>query len=277
MLRFTQTRLVRQLLALGTLVALVLCTPTAWAYGRVQWTSTRVKEQKAGTQSSWKLEITIHLNKAPDFAHVPVKFEFKQQVYYERFLADETGDKPQIRNVPMPNAQEIIEGAELGFLDPGTGTIQSRTRFGFRITRAHGFEAGEYSVVIKDARNGAVIGNTTKLILEGENEIIDRRSMVFAGKGDEDEKSKKEEGSKEEGEGEEEGGEDRTGEGAMDANPADDPDNWPEVEHEQPQEIEEKPGGCKCRVAGDGGTAPGALLFLAGTTLLVARRRRRAA
>ena len=69
-----------------------------------------------------------------------------------------------------------------------TGVDVKRTKFVFRVTRAHGYEAGEYQVTIRDGRSGDMIGAPARLIFQGENEIIDRRAMVFAGS---DKKKKK--------------------------------------------------------------------------------------
>jgi hypothetical protein len=110
-------------------------------------------------------------------------------VYYERYL-DDSSSGVQTRSVPLVGQQAIIESVDLGFMDPGTGKIENRTRFAFRITRAHGFQGGEYRVTIRDGRNGQVIGTPVTLKLEGENEVIDRRAMVFAGN------DKKEEGTR---------------------------------------------------------------------------------
>src|SRR6202000_1499718 len=51
----------------------------------------------------------------------------------------------------------------------------------FKLTRAHGYEAGEYKVSIHDATNDTAVGAATTLIFDGENEVIDRRAMVFSG------------------------------------------------------------------------------------------------
>jgi len=260
------SHLTRHWVALCTVVAVLLLSSSAFAYGRVQWKQTRVKENAVGTQSNWKLEMEVYLPKPPDFAHVPVKFEFKQSVYYERFQ-DDTHPDPQVRKVPTPNSQEIIESVDLGFLDPGSGKIQSRTRFAFKITRAHGFDAGEYRVTIRNARTGAVLGTPVTLYLEGENEVIDRRAMVFADKNEKKDDEKK---------AEEEPAEDadqagyESSENSMDYEEVTDED-----QPLPPPEPLKSKRGCGCRtVGGDGSSGGAAALALLLGAGIVARRRR---
>ena len=255
--------------AICTVLAVLLLASTAYAYGRVQWKQTRVKENVVGSQSNWNLEMTVYLPKPPDFAHVPVKFEFKQNVYYERYRDDDHPDV-QTRKVPVPNAEPIIESVDLGFLDPGSGKIENRTRFGFKITRAHGFDAGEYRVTIRNARNGAVLGVPTTLYLEGENEVIDRRAMVFADKDEKkDDKAK-----------EEKADEDATADAAADGTMSEGSMDWEEVEEQDkplpPPEPLQTKRGCGCRTAGAGGPsgAAFALSLLLGASIIARRRRR---
>jgi MYXO-CTERM domain-containing protein len=147
--------------------------------------------------------------------------------------------------------------------------------FSFKITRAHVVEAGEYKVTVRDARNGQIIGTPTTLKLDGENEIIDRRAMVFADP--KDKKKKKEEGGEKAGEKKEEGGE-KAEEKKEEAAPeptAEDPADKPPADEEKPGEVKEKPGGCGCRLADTRDDSSAALaLGLLGLGLLSARRAR---
>src|SRR5204862_8043651 len=118
--------------------------------------------------------------------HVPMKFEFQPTAYYARDMTD--GDKLVAHTVPLTDRQSLIESVDVGFLDSGSGKIEGRTRFTFHVTRAHGYEAGEYKVTIRDTRNGQTVGAPTTLKFQGENEVVDRRAMVFSG-----DKKKKEE------------------------------------------------------------------------------------
>jgi MYXO-CTERM domain-containing protein len=255
-------------------IALCLVTSVAAAAGRVQWSKTTIKETDS---KSWKLELKIFLTKAPDVAHIPMKFEFEPLAYYERSMIDGK-DEPQERRVPLTGRQDIIEGVEVGFLDPGTGKTAKGTAFTFKVTRSHGFEAGEYKVTIRDARNGGVVGTPTTLKFEGENEVIDRRTMTFADPGS---KKKKKEGEEaKEGEDKKDGeeakeGEETSEEPAAEETPAN--EEPPADEPEKTGEVKEKPGGCGCRVEGKSRVLDPALApLLLGLLAFSLRRRRRA-
>ena len=260
----------RSLLVLCQLLVLLLCTSSAWAAGRTEWKSKTAKERD---DKSWRLEVAIYLPRAPDVAHVSMKFEFQPVAYYARDMTD--GDKLVEHTVPLTDRQSLIESVDVGFMDSGSGKIESRTKFSFKVTRAHGYEAGEYKVTIKDTRNGQTVGAPTTLKFEGENEIVDRRAMVFASKdkkkdeakGDGDkpaDEAKKDEGGEGEGAKSEE-----PAPGSEDSTPA---DEGPGAEGPPP--IEEKPGGCGCKVAGDSRHSNLALgLALLGLAGLFGRRK----
>lgn len=168
------------LLIMGAL----FCTSVASAAGRVVWKKTKVNE----SNESWMVDVEFHLTSAPDFSMMPIVFTFQPYTYFERSRVD-GHDEPQLRRVPLNNKQALVESVDVGFMDPTSGKIQKRTRFSFKITRGRGFEAGEYKVKVTDKRSGAKLGVETTLTLDGENEVIDRRSMVFETK----EKEKKKE------------------------------------------------------------------------------------
>jgi MYXO-CTERM domain-containing protein len=167
-------------------------------------------------------------------------------------------------------------------MDPGTGQIQTRTKFVFKVTRAHGYEAGEYKVTIRDGTNGNMIGTPTTLTFNGENEIIDRRSIVFTGE------KKKKPKSEDKGEGEKsgEGSEEKKDEGSSGAE-GDKPeesmspgeaaaasDEGEPSPGDAPDEVDGKPGGCGCRMPGSspagGSVVLGALALF--SALLLRRR-----
>lgn len=266
--------LIRRLFAPAFFLAMVLVASSAWAYGRVQWAKTTLQENKAGTQSSWSIEMKIFLDRPPATASVPVKFEFKPTVLYERYIAD--GDKePKVRKVPLQDKQALIESVDLGFMDPGSGKIENRTRFGFRVSRAHGFEAGEYQVTIKDVRSGGTIGSSTRIVLEGENELIDRRAMVFASKDNtEADKKKKEEEEKKKAE-----QESKLASSDDPLSTQEEEKTWAEDKPERNLPIEKKkPGACGCSTVGD--STPAGTWFLPlglGLALVARRRQKRAA
>jgi MYXO-CTERM domain-containing protein len=266
---------VRTLLVLTLAVIGFTVSSVAHAAGRVEWKGKTFKERD---DKAWRLEVAIYLPKAPDVPHVPMKFEFQPEVYYERDMVD--GDKVVEHKVPLENHQAIIESVDVGFLDSGSGKIEPRTRFSFKLTRAHGYEAGEYKVSIHDGRNDQAVGTPVTLIFDGENEIIDRRAMVFSG-GD---KKKKDTAKKDDDKSadksadvDKKADDDKPAASDDAAAPAADTDKK-DAPADEPQTIKEKPGGCGCRLA-DNGTSGGAGLSFAALALgsIVLRRRRRRA
>lgn len=258
----------RLLLVLSQLLLILLCTGSAFAAGRVEWKSTAVKERD---DKSWRLEVAIYMPSAPDVPHVPMKFEFQPTAYYARDMTD--GDKLVEHTVPLTDRQSLIESVDVGFMDSGSGKIEKRTKFSFKVTRAHGYEAGEYKVTIKDTRNGQTVGAPTTLKFQGENETIDRRAMVFASK-DKKKEEKKADGDKPADEAK------KDDSGSSEAKPEETPaaETPPADEDAKgPPPIEEKPGGCGCKVAGGGSNSglAGALALL-GVAALSLRRRRAA-
>jgi MYXO-CTERM domain-containing protein len=261
----------RHFAALACFFAVSLIAGFCAAAGRVQWSKTTIKENT--DTKSWKLELKIFLPKAPDVAHVPMKFEFGPIAYYERAMFD--GDKLAERRVPLEGRQDIIEGVEVGFLDPSSGKIEKGTSFSFKITRALGFEAGEYRVTIRDARNGQIVGSPVTLKLEGENEIVDRRTMVFADPKDKQKKDEKKDEAKADGE---EKKDEASEEKKDEPEPkADDKSEEPAAKaDDKPGEVKQKPGGCGCRLAeSSGASASGLFAMLFGFALVAVRRRLR--
>lgn len=272
MLKSSRVGWLERLRVVAWFMAVLLFAGSAAAAGRVEWASKNLKPRS--DNNAWNIELKIFLNKAPDFANMPVKFEFQPLVYYERAMVD--GDKLIERRVPLQGREPIIESVDIGFLDPGSGTIQKRTRFSFKITRGHGFECGEYKVTIRDGRNGQILGTPVNLILGGENEVIDRRSIVFSGE------RKKKDKDKDANAGDKGADDSETADGekqddasepapAEPENRAEDPDY---EEPDAPATIKEKPGGCGCRMGGasESSTAIAGLLALGALAIL--RRRR---
>lgn len=260
----------RFVLVLCQLALVLLCSGSAWAAGRVEWKATAVKERE---DKSWRLEVAIFMPRAPDVPHVPMKFEFQPTAYYARDMTD--GDKLVEHTVPLTDRQALIESVDVGFLDSGSGKIEARTRFTFKVTRAHGYEAGEYKVTIRDTRNGQVVGTSQTLKFQGENETIDRRAMVFASKDkkkDDKKEEKKDEADKPAEEKKDAPAEDAPKEDA----PAADTKPEPAADDNAPPPVEGKPGGCGCKVAGGQQSNAAGALALLGVAVLVSRRRRAA-
>lgn len=267
----------RLLLVLCQLAVILLCTSSAFAAGRVEWKSKAVKERD---DKSWRLEVALYMAKAPDVPHVSMKFEFQPVAYYARDMTD--GDKLVEHTVPLTDRQSLIESVDVGFLDSGSGKIEARTRFSFKVTRAHGYEAGEYKVTIRDTRNGQVVGTAQVLKFQGENETIDRRAMVFASKGDKKKEEKKEGGDsggdkpKEDAEKKADAPTDDAPKGDAPGAEDDKAESEPSTDDNAPPPVEGKPGGCGCKVAGGEHSNAAGLLALAGAAVLLARRRRAA-
>jgi hypothetical protein len=162
--------------ALVLLSGLCLLAGSASA-ARVVWKRTKLDE----VSNAWKINVDLYLDRVPDVPHVPFRFTFTPTTYFERSLVDGKKD-PVIRELPLEHQQPIVESVDVGFLDPGSGKTVSRTRFSFEITRDRGFQAGKYEVKVADARNSKDLAGATSLTLDGENEVVDRRSMVFDSK-----------------------------------------------------------------------------------------------
>jgi MYXO-CTERM domain-containing protein len=262
----------RVISALLTLVVTLLFAGSALAAGRVEWKSKTFKER---SDKAWMLELAIYLPRAPDVAYVPMKFEFQPEVYYERSLID-GHEGPQDRKVPLVGRQPLIESVDIGFMDAGTTKIEKRTRFSFKVKRDLGFEAGEYKVTIRDTRNGQVVGTPTLITFAGENEVIDRRAMVFSG--EKKKEKKKDEEKKDDDEKKEASSDSGEGEKSESASGSED-DTSSEGESnaggDDPPPVEPKSGGCGCRVPGKSSTSGLEwTLALALGAAFAARRRR---
>jgi MYXO-CTERM domain-containing protein len=254
-------RSIRRLLALAaTFAALAVLFPRlALAAGTVTLASREPTED----DGKWKLKMTIDYGGIPQLPHVPMIFTFTPMVLYERALTDKSPEKPVLNRMPLVNQQTINESMDVGFSD-GTGKIFKITKFDFIIRRDHGFEAGEYDLKIKREDDGVQMGQVIRLILKGDNPVVDRRAIVFAG----EKKPKKVEGDKKEEKSDEkkdepaaaaekkgEDGEAKTG------------DDVPKVPPKQ--------GGCGCEVVGSGHEGALAMVLATALALGTARRRRR--
>jgi hypothetical protein len=256
----------RFFVALLTLVVTLLLAGSALAAGRIEWKSKTFKER---SDKSWMLEFAVYLPRAPDVAYVGMKFEFEPTVYFERSLID-GHEGPVDRKVPLTGKQPLIETVDVGFMDGATTKIEARTRMSFKIKRDLGYDAGEYKVTVRDTRNGQIVGTPTNLVFEGENEVIDRRAMVFSG-----EKKKKPEKKAEDEKKSDEGGGDKAkseDEGGDDKAKSED-EGKDNSGHDDPPPVEKKSSGCSLSQRSAGGEL-GWLVAL-GIGAAVARRRSR--
>ena len=267
---------VRSLFVVAVVLFGVALSSVASAAGRVEWKSKTFKERD---DKSWKLEVAIYLPHAPDVPHVPMKFEFQPEVYYERDEVD--GDKIVEHKVPLDNRQAIIESVDVGFMDEGSGKVEPRTRFSFKLTRAHGYEAGEYKVSIHDATNDQAVGAPVTLIFDGENEVIDRRAMVF-GNGEKKVKKDVKAGDDKPAADDKKATDDKAASDSDSSAASPDADAPPKTDDkpsDEPGTIKEKPGGCGCRLADAGHDSNAGLAFaaLAVSCVLLRRRSKHAA
>lgn len=210
----------------------------------------------------WKLVMTIDYGSVPHLPHIPMLVVFTPTVHYDLSLTDKSPDKPVLIKQPLQNQQPINEGLDVGFSD-ASGKIFKITKFDFVIRRDHGFEAGEYDLKIKREDDGVQLGQTMKLTLKGDNPVIDRRAITFAG----EKKSKKDEAKKDDA---------KADAPKENETPLENAEPRPDEMAPAPPPVEPKQGGCGCVVSGDaanGGAT--ALAALALGALVTLRRRTR--
>jgi len=242
----------------------------ASAAGSFKLKTTSVSE--SGGQ--WHIFVTVELPRAPATAHVPMKFLFTKEMVFERALID-GHDQPVLNRTALVNQMPAIESVDVDFAD-GSGKIFKGTRFDFSLSRDHGYESGEYKVQVRTS-DGVDIGSSQHLTLNGDNPVVDRRSMNF-GAGGKDSSMKKVAAY----------GNDAGAPGTSDSDapstqsqdvapsgsaapfiPADAYNKTPE------EEIKTRPAGC-CGVAGSHGDyGTGAMAaFALGVAVMISRRRR---
>lgn len=125
---------------------------------------------------AWHVFVTIELPKPPAIAHQPLRFVFTKTAVYERALVDGKSE-PVTSRQSLGSQAPTFESMDVDFADP-SGKIFKGTRFDFGLTRARGYEAGEYKVTVRTS-DGMEIGSAATLTLKGENPVVDRRSMTF--------------------------------------------------------------------------------------------------
>jgi MYXO-CTERM domain-containing protein len=247
----------------------VLAVPNASAAGSITYSKTSIQE----TSGSWHLQMTIVYGGKPKLAHVPMRFTFTPVAFYESYLDDKHGDKPQKRTIPLTGQTPLNESVDVDFADT-RGTIFDRTRFDFNISRSHNFAAGEYDVVVHRA-DGAQIGGKQKLMLLGDNDVIDRRAISFV-----DSSKKKDNKPVTAAPAGSESAPAEATPAAAESTPdpassAGAPAEGAAPDPAAAEKVPPKSGGCGCRTAGGSTSSSGAFaaLGLASVTLLRARRR----
>lgn len=241
------------------ILAISLFAVDAAAYGTYRLRSTEANE--SGGQ--WHIYLRIDLPSAPAIPHMPMKFNFTELTQYERALTDASKD-PVINRIPMQNQLPKIESLDVDFAD-ATGKIFKTTNYDFSLTRARGYEAGEWKFQLKTA-DGQDVGTAQTVTLHGDNPVVDRRSISFTAKPKE---TKKDAGTE-------------VAENTMPTStevtavgtppPFVPPEGFQKTDEEQ---IHTKPGGCGCDVPGT--TQSGIAVFVTGIALgLLALRRKKA-
>lgn len=157
------------LVAIATLFAL---PRAAHAAGSFKFS----KNEATEVSGAWRMYITIQLPKAPIIAHQPMRFLFTKTMVYERALVDGQSE-PVVHRQALQNQAPSVESMDVNFSD-ASGKIHKGTRFDFSLTRVRGYEAGEYTVEIRTS-DGVKIGSPTRIVLKGDNEVVDRRSIAF--------------------------------------------------------------------------------------------------
>lgn len=253
------------LATIATLLAL-LVTSSAFARGSVRLNKTKITED----DGEWKLSFTVDYGSTPHLAHVPMVFSFKQTTLYERYVDDTTGDDPAVRRVPVQNATPIDLPMDVGFSDM-SGKMFKVTKFKMKLTREHDFEAGEYQLKVRLAAGGAV-GRPIKIILDGKNKVINRKSIEFSApppkKGKENGKPKEQDGPQPAS-----GPAEDFGPDLSDIPDISDAEAEAIEDANTPDGVEPKQGGCGCELPGSP-PAPGTAWSLLGLGAVLALRRR---
>ncbi len=235
----------------------------AAAMGTYHVRSTDVQE--SGGQ--WHIYLRMDLPHAPALAHTPMRFLFTEETQYERALTDNSKE-PVLNRIPLNNQMPKAESLDVDFSD-ATGKIFKTTNFDFSLTRARGYEAGEYKMQIRTS-DGVDIGGTTTIILKGDNPVVDRRSLNFSAKTDDKDKNK----NKPPKDDSASAMPTSTEVAAVGSAPPFVPDEgFQKTDEEQ---IHTKPGGCGCDVPGTTTSSLAVFGTLLGLGALAARRRRSA-
>jgi MYXO-CTERM domain-containing protein len=173
---FALRRLRRGLAAFAVLLALVVVVTLAHAAGSFKLKTTTVSE----TSGAWHLFVKLELPRAPATAHVPMKFLFTKEAAFERDLVDGHGDTPVTNTMVLTNQTPNVESLDVDFAD-GSGKVFKGTNFDFSLSRDRGYEAGIYKVEVHTS-DGINIGSPQRLTLNGDNPVVDRRSITFNAK-----------------------------------------------------------------------------------------------
>lgn len=258
---------------LALLLALAAWPKPAHAAGSAHLKSSEISE----VSGAWHVFVRLELPKAPATPHVPMKFVFTKTAVFERAQTD-TGLVTNVQS--LSNQLPSTESLDVDFAN-AQGKIYNRTEFDFGLTRARGYEAGEYKLQIRTS-DGIDVGGPMRLTLKGDNPVVDRRSITFEAK---------KKGMEKVDNGLDGGAQNKPANATDDSNAAG-PGNGevtpagqapafiPDTAYQPTEEekVKEKPGGCGCTTPGSHGAAPSLLALLAGVAALLflafSRRRR---
>ncbi len=244
------------------LLAISLLSVDAAAYGNYRMRSTEAQE--SGGQ--WHLYLRIDLPNAPALPHMPMKFMFTLQTEYERALTDNSKD-PVLNRIPMQNQLPKVESMDVDFSD-ATGKIFKTTNYDFSLTRARGYEAGEWKMQIRTA-DGQDIGSSQMITLRGDNPVVDRRSISFSAKPKEAKKDAGTEVAQNDTANTAPTSTDVQAEGTPP--PFVPPEGFQKTDEEQ---IHTKPGGCGCDMPGSQQSSIAIFVTSIGLLTLVLRKKR---
>jgi hypothetical protein len=152
-----------------------LVSTAAFAAGSAKLKKNEVDE----VGGAWRIHVTLELPKAPSIAHVPMRFMFTQTMVYERALVDNSKE-PVTNRTALKNQTPKMESMDVSFTN-AMGKIWKGTSFDFSLPRDRGYEAGEYSLQIRTS-DGTDIGGPMRIVLKGDNPVVDRRSITFEAK-----------------------------------------------------------------------------------------------
>ncbi len=120
--------------------------------------------------------LRLTMNPPPGGASLALRLELVPTSYEERALFD--GGRMLTRRVPLQGRTPLVESITASFLDPNTGQPTTQAAVSVRLSRAHGYAAGEYQLTVRGP-DGVPFGSPAQLTFLGVNPAIDRRSSVF--------------------------------------------------------------------------------------------------
>ena len=167
------------LLFVAMLLSLALVGRTSAAAGTVRIFPADVPE--VGGRWVIKTTITIPTDPPGGFSQT-MRFSFAKHVIYERAVVKK-GQPPVLNKVVRKPPDEHVETFEVNFSDTlGRPTRVSNYSFAIRRDTASTtsfFESGEFEVQVFGS-DGAKLGTPQRLVLQGDNPVVDRTGLDFS-------------------------------------------------------------------------------------------------